>query len=199
MSAVAYRFEDVRYAGDEEGTSGPLLVKIRKYPVLKKTPKGFWIDAGFGTKRFILEAARKQFACRSKRKALASFIARKNRQISIYAARLADAREALNMAKIGLYSRTHSDKLLPMLCCDKTRSRLGLDAESPGSVSMKGQRQAGLLKNRLNPPATARDSPRMRSRSLSTSPMHGTGSSAWVLASQTQPTTSAAQFSLPSA
>lgn len=91
----AYRYEDVRYAGSEEGDRGFLRVELREYDVTKQTAKGFWLDLGFGGKRFVLSGARKKFACLSKTDAATSFKARKNRQISIYKARLADAQEAL--------------------------------------------------------------------------------------------------------
>lgn len=96
----AFRYEDVRYASmDEDSFSGPLQVELRKFTVLKHTPKGFWIRIGFSEKRFVLTEARKKYAHLTKGDALTSFIARKRRQQSIYEARLNDCRMALILAE----------------------------------------------------------------------------------------------------
>jgi len=61
------------------GTSDPELV-LRKYTVIRRTPKGAWIRE-YGRDRFVLLTARKRFACNTKDEALESFIARKEAQI----------------------------------------------------------------------------------------------------------------------
>lgn len=94
----AYRYEDVRYVGPEEGDIGYLEVVLREYDVVKTTPKGYWVELGFGNKRFVLKTARKRFALLNKTDALISFKARKTRQRSIYMARLNDCEEALAIA-----------------------------------------------------------------------------------------------------
>jgi hypothetical protein len=96
-----FRYEDVRYAApvDEWGDSygiGHLEVKLRKFPVLKHTPKGAWIN-GWRGRRFVLRDARKRYACPTLEEAKESFIARKKRQAGIYRARLRDAEEAIKL------------------------------------------------------------------------------------------------------
>jgi hypothetical protein len=94
---MAFRYEDCRYASmDEDAGSGPLVVELRRWPVVRHTPKGFWIQIGFANDcRFVLKGARKQYACLSLEDAVKSFRARKERQASIYKHRLDDAKLAL--------------------------------------------------------------------------------------------------------
>lgn len=96
---LAYRYEDHLYAAsvDEwDNPTGPaeVHVKLYTYPIVRITPKGFWI-CHYGRNRFILNLARKKYACLSIEDAKISFIARKTRQIAIYDARIATAEEAL--------------------------------------------------------------------------------------------------------
>ena len=95
-----YRFEEVGYATglDEWGEPcGPsdVEVHLRKFLVLRETPKGVWLDAWRGP-RFVLRDARKRYACPTKEEARVSFIARKKAQIRIYNARIHTAELALN-------------------------------------------------------------------------------------------------------
>jgi hypothetical protein len=101
MDDIAYRYEDVRYAGPEDSprSSGELKVELRQYRIIKRTPAGFWIDIGMGERRFVKITPKKQFAHETKAAAIDSFIARKKRQFLIYRARLDDAEEALSTAK----------------------------------------------------------------------------------------------------
>ena len=71
-------------------------VKIvhHRFDVIKKTPKGCWIDV-YGQKRFVRDNARNRYACESIDLAKESFIARKNRQIWIYKGKIADITSAL--------------------------------------------------------------------------------------------------------
>lgn len=94
----AYRYEDIRYAGTDEGDRGYMRIELSEFDVLKTTPKGFWINAWTG-KRFVRNEGKKRFACLSKSDAMTSFNARKQRQKSIYEARLADCVEAIELAK----------------------------------------------------------------------------------------------------
>ena len=94
-----YRYDDRRYAPplneyDEPMGQGRLEVLLTKFPVLKETPKGVWLD-NFGSKRFVLHSAYKRFADSDLDKAKASFIARKKRQGDIYRARARQADEAI--------------------------------------------------------------------------------------------------------
>lgn len=99
-SEVWYRYQDSLRAGsyidDFESMVGPsqVVVTLHEYRVLRHTPKGVWI-AHWGGKKFVLKEARRRFAAPTVAEAKRDFIARKNRQISIYAARIGTAEKAL--------------------------------------------------------------------------------------------------------
>lgn len=97
--AVWYRYEECRH------TDG-VRVTLREYPVLRKTPKGVWLDTGFGGSRFVLRDAHKRWACPTKDEAEESFKARKRRQIKILRRQLEDAHKALAAAENGDLNRT---------------------------------------------------------------------------------------------
>lgn len=99
-----YRYEDVRYAPmvDEfENPTGPgrSVIKMRSYKVEKITPKGVWVNLGGGYLRFILASAKKRYACPTKEEALASFIARKECQVSILFHQLETAKHCLHLGR----------------------------------------------------------------------------------------------------
>ena len=97
---VWYRYADVQYSAgcDEVGNllpyAGPVGIRLEEHGVAKHTPKGVWLISG----RFVLKDSRKRFACPTKEEAMASFIARKQRQIRILSAQLARATEAVRKA-----------------------------------------------------------------------------------------------------
>ncbi len=111
--ACYYRFEDIRYAllpdefGDRRGR-GRLAVELRRFAVIKRTPKGAWLLLNNGDKRFVLTTAHKQFACPSVEEAIISFRARKTRQVRIYEARAAQARESIELVRAYKTSKTAS-------------------------------------------------------------------------------------------
>lgn len=99
---VLYRYEDWQSTGptDEWGYSvGPSTtnVNLREYRVIRTTPKGAWIEY-YGLNKFVKLDARKRFACPTKEEALASFMARKKKQIHILSSQLQNAETALRMA-----------------------------------------------------------------------------------------------------
>lgn len=110
---IWYRLEDRRYAppvdewGDIIGT-GRADVEVRKFRVIKITPKGVRVAEAFldGTfrpittaeSRVILDSSYKRFACPTMALALESYQARKKRQIGIYQARASAAKECLRIA-----------------------------------------------------------------------------------------------------
>lgn len=103
---TVYRYKEQRYASlyDEFNQSyyrGEVTLRCLEFRVLKRTHCGVWIDE-YGTRRFVNLNARRKFASASKADALLSFIARKNRQISILSAQRADAEDACAKAKIAL-------------------------------------------------------------------------------------------------
>jgi len=97
-----YRYEDATYSGgfDEYGDYIPgssiLKVELREYGIIKRTPKGAWIDY-YGDKKFVLLTARKKFACNTIEEAKESFVARKNRQLQILEAQLNKCKSALRI------------------------------------------------------------------------------------------------------
>lgn len=102
-----FRFDDQRYANapDEHGESygAHTVVTLERFKMLKRTPKGVWLDIGFGSRRFVLDTATRRFACATVEEALTSFKARKKKQASIYMNRAKLAEEAISMAEMGRY------------------------------------------------------------------------------------------------
>jgi hypothetical protein len=102
MTEHWFRYHDEHYAAalDEYENpigAGRIGVVLWRIPLIKETPKGVWIGYSPCTKRFVLKAAHKRYACSTEQEAKESFIARKKRQISILKARLRDAEEALKL------------------------------------------------------------------------------------------------------
>lgn len=100
---VWYRFhERVVSAGVDEWDNpvgpGRIEVYVSKYPVMKHTPKGVWLDI-YDQKKFVLRDARKRYACPTMEEALESFVARKKRQIRILSTRLRHAEDAIMKAE----------------------------------------------------------------------------------------------------
>ena len=101
------------YRYDDRRTTGGVYVSCSTYPVLRRTPKGVWLDLGFGLTRFVRDDARRQFACPTEPQALESFRARKRRQIKILEAQLQQARVALETQPAAhSYSSFFSDDFL---------------------------------------------------------------------------------------
>lgn len=84
-----YRYDDVRT------TKGMIYIKLRKYPVVRNTPCGVWINLGLGEEKFVRSDTRKKFACPTRAKALESFKHRKRAQTHILKQQLRRAEEAL--------------------------------------------------------------------------------------------------------
>ena len=105
MSAVWYRVEDYRVGPPLDEWERPIgrgtaRVHMRQLPLVKETAKGVWLD-DYGQRRFVRAVAKKQYACPSKEEALASFRARKERQLSILRAQIAHVETALRRAAAG--------------------------------------------------------------------------------------------------
>lgn len=96
-----YRFVDTRVSNGfdefERDTGYHIQVWVQTFPVLKKTPKGVWLDY-CGAKKFVLKKSFKRFACSTLREARKSFEARKRKQIKILSKQLRDAERALSLA-----------------------------------------------------------------------------------------------------
>jgi len=116
---VMYRIESRRMSGgfDDWGDaipgSGHSRLFAHVFVVLKVTKCGKWVRDYGGNRRFILDTARKRFAHDTLEDALASFRARRQRQIGILTARLRAAEEELALAKAdpakpNLFHMSHS-------------------------------------------------------------------------------------------
>lgn len=87
---------------------------LEEYPIVKRTPKGVWINlyshiypvplepSWTDGKKFVNLEARKKYACLTKEEALESFKARKRKQINILKGQLKDAEQALKIAENGV-------------------------------------------------------------------------------------------------
>jgi hypothetical protein len=107
-----YRVEDITYAApvdefDNPIGSGRTEVVMRRYEVVKTTPKGVWLRdfvSIFGTTdseykgKFVLRDARKRWACPTTGEAIASFEARKRKLIKICQARINRAELCLRIS-----------------------------------------------------------------------------------------------------
>jgi hypothetical protein len=99
-----YRFAERRYSvvvdPELEIYSSSLEIELEEYPILKRTPKGVWIDTGYSIgKKFVNLTARKQFACETIEEAKKSFLARKKKQISILTHQIREAEQAIVLMK----------------------------------------------------------------------------------------------------
>lgn len=99
---VWYRFEDHTYSvvvdAEREELRTSAEITLIRFPVLRKTPMGVWLNIGFidEHKRFVLTKARKRFACPTIEEAKESFIARKQFQVRIYQSRAAKAQHFID-------------------------------------------------------------------------------------------------------
>ena len=100
---VLYRYELATYSNGLDMFGEPLprhitKIVLYKYRVLRRTPKGAWIDYfNDRGKRFVLLTARKQYATNTKEEAKQQFIHRTTRYISILQSRLADRIDGLKL------------------------------------------------------------------------------------------------------
>lgn len=99
MSEMLYRYEMMRYSLGVDEWDNPIPgcrvdVSLHDYPIVKRTPKGAWIDI-YGRRRFVLLSARKQFACETPEQAARSFVARKQRQLRILQEQTKEVERAL--------------------------------------------------------------------------------------------------------
>lgn len=125
LSAVKYwyRITETTYSAgsDDWGDplpGGPTRTSLEAYRVIKETPKGVWIDApsnDWRDRRFVNKGARKRFACPTVEEAIASYKARKRRQIAILKSRIKKVEEALvYLDKRGFYVDSREWLGIPM-------------------------------------------------------------------------------------
>lgn len=82
-----YRYEDCKYSG----------IRVLEFDVLKETPQGYWIAAGFD-KKWVSNNGRKRYAYPTPHDALSSYVARKRRQTELLDAQLRTAKLRLQAA-----------------------------------------------------------------------------------------------------
>ena len=115
-SDTYYRYDEVIYSAgcDEYGDPirgfGRVDIVLHSYPVTKRTPCGVVINA-YGRRKFIKTKALRHWALWSEKAALDSFIARKEKQISILARQTEVAKDALSIAMGRLPSDPFNDAL----------------------------------------------------------------------------------------
>ena len=96
VTEIWYRYENRNYApppdeyGDRYG-EGSVAVVLMRFAVSHHTPKGVRLRCG----RFVLNESTRRYACPTMELAMESFLARKNRQISIYRSRIRSVERAL--------------------------------------------------------------------------------------------------------
>lgn len=78
---------------------GYVHVYVYKFDVLKITPKGVWIN-DYGRRRFVLNSARKKYACPTFEEAKESFRARKQRQLRILRGQITHIESALQKIEL---------------------------------------------------------------------------------------------------
>lgn len=97
---IMYRYEETHFAppademGDPGRGAGTTEVIRHAYPVIRETPRGWWLDLGH-RRRFVLRGAHRRFACTTDAAARASFFARKDKQIEILRAQIRCAQRAI--------------------------------------------------------------------------------------------------------
>jgi len=111
-SVYYYRYENrlVSVGVDEFDNSlgSTMELYCHRYRLLKKTPKGAWINTYSG-RRFVLDEARRKYAHPTQEAALHSFIARKDAQIRILDNRIEGAEQGKRLAQSAL-NKLHKDE-----------------------------------------------------------------------------------------
>ncbi|MFA5600827.1 MAG: hypothetical protein WDA06_09565 [Phenylobacterium sp.] len=90
---------NVLYRYDTKYNSYQIGIACTEYEILKKTPKGAWIE-GKGKRRFILDDACRKWAWPTKKEALISFLARKRKQLHILDKQFYVAKQSQSLARV---------------------------------------------------------------------------------------------------
>lgn len=78
--------------------TGTISLIYHQFEVVKETPKGVWLDIGFGEKKFVLKSSKRQWASPTKDVAMQKFIRRKQRHVAILKAQIYNIERALALA-----------------------------------------------------------------------------------------------------
>lgn len=76
---------------------GKPYVYRHRYPVIKQTREGKWIDV-YGKRRWVSDSGKKRFAHPTEEQANVSFLHRQRRRLEILGAHVAQVRAALTMS-----------------------------------------------------------------------------------------------------
>lgn len=100
---VLYRYNDVRVSDwdmwEEVSRNHRTELRLEEYNIIKKTPKGVWIEYKYYKKFVLLETNMKKFAHPTKEAAIKSFIRRKCRQLEIISAQEKRAKDAISLGR----------------------------------------------------------------------------------------------------
>ena len=104
MKEYLYRYQEAIYGNGVDEFDEPLpgyniKIQLKKYEIVRRTPKGAWIKMFFDKDKFVLLEAKKKFACETKEDAIESLIKRKSRQFSIVSNQLRRVEQTLIMAQ----------------------------------------------------------------------------------------------------
>jgi len=117
-----FRIEEILDYWDYLFNYPKVSLRIRKFKLLKPTPKGFWITPFSGNdenfnfqpvkdpKHWISQKSRKKYAYPTKLEAINGFIKRKERQITILSRKLEIAKAALDIGKSLLEEESINEK-----------------------------------------------------------------------------------------
>ena len=102
-----YRYKDFVYA------DCTIHISLQEYPILRKTPKGFWIKIGehlemdedatpqkVPDEKWVSASSKKRYAYPTKAAALHNLICRRQSQIDIMSSRIGTARQVIHRAKM---------------------------------------------------------------------------------------------------
>lgn len=103
----AYRYE--KYCNDETlrdwDNNSNVRVRLKEFTVLKETPKGYWIDTGNKSKKWVGKDSKSPFAVLSIEQALENFVLRQQRSIRIM-------QHQIEFAKLGIAcAKQHQEKV----------------------------------------------------------------------------------------
>lgn len=87
---------DRLYRAEWSRINEPGSILVRAYRVIKRTPRGAWIDRGWGETRFVNLHAKKQFASNTEAEAVKQMLHRAKRYLRILEARAQATRERLD-------------------------------------------------------------------------------------------------------
>lgn len=111
MNEIFYRYE-IKVDGSPIDPDDPwrwgtdLIVCLKQFPVIRRTPCGAWLRDGLAGKKWTSTTCRKRYAHETKEAALEAFLARRRKQRRILHDQIKVCRKALRVAE------NHAEELL---------------------------------------------------------------------------------------